>query len=267
MRSSLRSSKKPTNSTPAVVSPAWSARATLTPSALAPTTTAVRRDSGRFALRRTIVRPSQVASHCSTGVIAAQASRTSFSKIVKAARRVRAQGQDREQHHPGREDVDRRTEQRLAEAVAPREGEREDEQAERQRRSIHALVVRERDRDEGEDRDPRLEECRDQRLHRLRSAEEGSLVGIVEHRQSRAEARIESKKGTREQVRLSTRVSGHRVRPRSRAVASKPPRRPGIGAADGQDDGVACARRPRPNRPSRCASRAASARELTFSLR
>ena len=136
---------------------------------------------GRRRSRR--VRPSQVASHCSTGVTSAQIEQHHVLEVVQAAGRVGAQGEDREQHDPRRSDVDRGAAEAVAETVAAGKGEGEDEQAERQHRPVYALVIGEGQRrdDEHQHRDPGLQERGDQRRDRLRRAEKGSFVRIVEH--------------------------------------------------------------------------------------
>jgi hypothetical protein len=74
----------------------------------------VRRDSARTARRRTMVRPSHVASHCRNRGDHRPGHQHVVFEIVKAARGVGTERQDRQQHQPRRGDVDGGPEQRLA---------------------------------------------------------------------------------------------------------------------------------------------------------
>lgn len=60
-----------------------SARDTFSPSGPAPTTTALRRERGRFAWWFTMWAPAHTASHCSTGVARAHSSKARVSNRPK----------------------------------------------------------------------------------------------------------------------------------------------------------------------------------------
>ena len=157
-----------------------------TPSAPAPTTTALSRDSGRDARCLRIGPPDPHRDPLHDRRHDHPGDQHVVLEIVQAPRRVAAQREDGDQRHPGREDVDGGIQQALVEPVRPGEGQREDEQAQRQGRSVHPLVRDPHDHEEGQDRDAGLHEGGHERRHRLRRAVEGPLVGaIFEHGQGR----------------------------------------------------------------------------------
>ena len=229
-------------------SSACSARATLVPSALAPTTTAVRRDSGLAAWRCRTNLPSAVASHCRIGV----AMRPGQQHVVARSSAVLCVAYAHRARMPSRmsqdeSDVDRGAEQVVAEAVAPGKGEREDQQADDQR----PVAV---------ERAGRRRASRTMNVSTLMPGSSSAATNVV------------TDCGALKKVRLwgSSNIKRRRDRcsrrHRWRLGKGRGARRARSRAGRAQTT-CSCARRPRPNRPSRCASSAASARELTLSLR